>query len=67
MGVVFDEVVGIRTVGDLVAALDAFPDDMPVQVGGDERIRCYRVKPQRGELVKHRRGYIQITGDENEA
>ena len=48
MGLVVEKTGGIETVGELIAALQGFPADMPIEVGMDETAVVYRVQPQRG-------------------
>lgn len=61
-----EEVVGIKTVGDLIAALEEFPDELPVRVGGDERLCARLVKSGQDDVPRRRREFIQIEGDRDE-
>lgn len=64
MGLIVEKTGGIETVGELIAALQTFPADMPIEVGMDEAVVVYRVKPQRGETVEDERGRVCIDGDD---
>lgn len=58
-----EEMVGITTVGDLISALESFPDGLPVQIGDEERLRVLHVKPSQSEQTSRRREFIRIEGD----
>jgi len=61
-----EEVVDIHTVGDLIAALEEFPDELPVRVGDADRLRIRIVPPRSEEKAGRRREFIQIEGDHDE-
>lgn len=61
-----EEVVGITTVGELIAALEEFPDETPVRVGGVERLCARLVKSGQDDAPRRRREFIQIEGDRDE-
>jgi hypothetical protein len=58
-----EEVVGITTVGDLIAALEEFPDDLAVRMGAEERLLIRHVKPKADDPLRRRREFIEIEGD----
>jgi hypothetical protein len=66
MALIVDSVCGIRTVGDLIAALEEFPDDLPVRVGLSEALTVSRRKPKPGDLAKYRRGFLALEVDRDE-
>jgi hypothetical protein len=66
MGLTVVEACGIRTVGELIAALEEFPDDLPVRLGLSEALTIARRDSRPGEPAKYRRGYIAIEVDRDE-
>jgi hypothetical protein len=67
MAFISEEVVGIKTVDDLIAALEEFPGELPVRVGAEERLRVRIVRPAPGEATQRRGDVIWIEGDRNAA
>jgi hypothetical protein len=63
MAFISEEVVGIQTVDDLIAALEEFPGELPVRIGAEERLRVRIVKPAPGESTRRRGDAIWIEGD----
>lgn len=55
-----ESVDGIETVGDLIAALENFPDNVPVRIGNSQCLMASRRDPVPGDLAKYRRGYILL-------
>lgn len=66
MGIVVEKTIGIETVGELIEALRKFPADMPIDVEMDRSVVVFRVKPQPGEDVPDKRGYVCICGGDSE-
>lgn len=60
------EVGDIKTVGDLIAALEEFPDELPVRAGVEERLCVRLVTPAPDATPRRRREFIQIEGDRDE-
>lgn len=61
-----DKKSGLRTVGDVINALNAFPADMPVGSGLERSIKIYRESPESDEeTYSDSRGQITIEGDED--
>lgn len=52
----------VETVGELIAALQQFPADMALDIDMESKIAVFQVKPQRGEVVADKRGYIGLRG-----
>lgn len=60
MALTIESVDGIETVGDLIAALENFPDNVPVRIGLSQALMVSRREPTAGDLAKYRRGYILL-------
>lgn len=65
MGLIVEKTDGIRCVGQLIEALQAFPEDMPIEVGMSSVASVFRVKPQPGESVESPRGRVCIQDDDD--
>ncbi len=63
MGKVIEMKKDIQTVGDLIEALQTFPEDMPIGNDIDPWL-VYRVTPDKGETVEDDRGYICVEVDD---
>ncbi|MCB1908451.1 MAG: hypothetical protein KDH15_13870 [Rhodocyclaceae bacterium] len=61
------ESVGIETVDDLIACLEDYPGNLPVQVAGVFRLRLVRSEHPPHEPARYRRGSLLIVGDDEGA
>jgi hypothetical protein len=64
MATVIKKKAGLRTVGEVIAALQQFPADMPCVAGFDDEVTVYQKKPQPGEHFEDSRGEVQIDGED---
>jgi len=55
-----DKISNIITVGELITALEKFPQDMPVESTLGDAIQVYRCEPTDGEYWDDPRGAIHI-------
>lgn len=62
MGIIVERKNGIETVGEMIAALQEFPLDMPIEVEMSHYAQVYRVEPQEDECVDDPRGRVCIDG-----
>lgn len=61
----FESESGIGNVGELVAYLEQFPDNLPVCVGGKFSITAEHVLDKASECARARKGAIVLKGDDN--
>lgn len=64
MAIVIKKKTGLRTVGEVIEALEQFPRDMPIGAAMDDEVTVYQKKPQEGEYFEDERGAVQIDGED---
>ncbi len=65
MGEIVEKTSNVRTVGELITALQRYPADMAIDVGMANVVSVHRIQPVPGDVIDDPRGYVCIENDDS--